>query len=640
MNIVDGIPILGIKPQYCLIIILSLFLVLPASLSTGSSPANNGFEKFFVGGNGSGNYSTIQEAIDIADPGDTIFVFTGIYSENILINKSIYLRGEGNHNTIIKNQDSLHTVYVTANYVTLDNFTIQGTPSPDYYNASIKFSDGSSHNTVTNCILLDNYYGIWLYSSKYNDINNCVFSQNTIGVWVHHMSNYNTIHDCTISNNSESGIYFCCMSSHNTIYHNTISFNGVGAKVDSPNNPNFENTFYLNNFVNNSKNARNSAVYKNFWDNGSRGNYWSDYDEGSEGAWDNDSDGIVDSPYVLSLSQDSGEADNYDNYPLRYPWQRDIVNLPHVLLVSPHDGMSLNGIVMISGTADDFYDSLQRVEIRFDEGPWITANGTKNWTYNWNTTAIDDGTHTISVRSFNGHQYSVIETITVSTMNTPDNNLPIVSITFPLTGTIVSGDVEIRGEAIDSDGIIQKVEIKTDNSSWNVVNGTSPWSTLCNTHLIPNGDHRIYVRSYDGRNYSPIHNITVTVFNNHLPQVIITVPLNGDVVSGNLTIQGIASDMDGNDTLQKVQVRINTGEWCNANGTNTWQYLWNPSSDIIDEGSYIIYVRAWDGYNYSAPHQIMLIVDYGGNQDDTPGFEFLVVLLAFMSHIIYINRKK
>ena len=321
MNIIDGIPIITIKPHHCFIIILSLFLVLPASLSTGSSPVDNESPKFFVGGSGPGNYSTIQEAIDTANPGDTIFVFTGIYIENIVINKSIYLIGEDKYNTIIKNHDSIHTVYISSTSATLSNFTIKGDYNLDYYNASVKFSEYSFHNTITNCNLLDNYYGIWLYSSKDNNINNCTFSQNIIGLWVHHMSNYNTIHDCIISNNSESGIYFCCTSARNTIYCNTISFNDIGAKVDSPvaTLPDFENTFYLNNFIDNSKNARNSAVYKNFWDNGFQGNYWSDYDEENEGAYDNDSNGVIDSPYVLSESQGSGEADNYDNYPLRYP---------------------------------------------------------------------------------------------------------------------------------------------------------------------------------------------------------------------------------------------------------------------------------------------------------------------------------
>ena len=43
------------------------------------------------------------------------------------------------------------------------------------------------------------------------------------------------------------------------------------------------------------------------------GNYWDDFDELSEGAWDNNSDGIVDSLYTIL------GGSNQDLYPLMYP---------------------------------------------------------------------------------------------------------------------------------------------------------------------------------------------------------------------------------------------------------------------------------------------------------------------------------
>lgn len=73
-------------------------------------------------------------------------------------------------------------------------------------------------------------------------------------------------------------------------------------------------------------------VSHNFWDNGSMGNYWSNYN-GTDANWD----GIGDEPYVLKLSVEHFEGENTeiigdsDNYPLMNPL--DIVNvgfeLPH-----------------------------------------------------------------------------------------------------------------------------------------------------------------------------------------------------------------------------------------------------------------------------------------------------------------------
>lgn len=47
-----------------------------------------------VSQSGDGNYTTIQEALDNSNEGDTIFVRSGTYKEHLSVSHTLYLSGE------------------------------------------------------------------------------------------------------------------------------------------------------------------------------------------------------------------------------------------------------------------------------------------------------------------------------------------------------------------------------------------------------------------------------------------------------------------------------------------------------------------------------------------------------------------
>jgi len=100
-------------------------------------------------------------------------------------------------------------------------------------------------------------------------------------------------------------------SSNSVIKENIIQHSNYGIYL---NNKSKNNVIYHNNFLSNTQNANDSGT--NTWNNGypSGGNYWSDFDEVSEGAYDNNSDGIVDLLYNIS------GGNNRDRYPLMKPF--------------------------------------------------------------------------------------------------------------------------------------------------------------------------------------------------------------------------------------------------------------------------------------------------------------------------------
>ena len=58
-----------------------------------------------------GDYSTIQAAINAANPGDTVKVAVGTYDEQVVINKSLTLQGAGDTTIINPSADNLTQVF-------------------------------------------------------------------------------------------------------------------------------------------------------------------------------------------------------------------------------------------------------------------------------------------------------------------------------------------------------------------------------------------------------------------------------------------------------------------------------------------------------------------------------------------------
>ncbi|KAA0013352.1 MAG: hypothetical protein FE041_03060 [Thermoplasmata archaeon] len=61
--------------------------------------------------------------------------------------------------------------------------------------------------------------------------------------------------------------------------------------------------------------------------------------------------------------------------------------------------------------------------------------------------------------------------------------------------------------------------------------------------------------------------------------------------------------MDGNETLQKVEIRIDDGEWQNATGTLNWTYIHTKNWKM----EIILYTRSYDGEDYS--NEVSIIIE-------------------------------
>jgi parallel beta-helix repeat protein len=216
----------------------------------------------YVGGGGMGNFSTIQEGIDASNPGDTVFVYNGTYYENVLVNKTVNLVGEGRDNVTIDGNGFWEAVTITAENVNITGFNITNGSTGILCSASFASIAGNTvfdnefygiyllPTTRQNVILNNNFSinwgaSIYLESSDNNTISGNNITQTLGDAGIHLITSpNNTLANNNVVSNFKFGIIMESFSANNLIVGNNISDNEDGIGLDSSDN----NTIY-NNYI-------------------------------------------------------------------------------------------------------------------------------------------------------------------------------------------------------------------------------------------------------------------------------------------------------------------------------------------------------------------------------------------------------
>lgn len=167
------------------------------------------------------HHRTIQEALDLAAPGDIVTVKPGSYPENIVIKRPVTLRSaSGPTATTIKAVKTDEPI-ISINDAT--GVSVEGISATGSEVAGIRLTR-SSGATIKGNHLTGNLYGIALYDSNDNTIEgNTADLNENYGIYLE-KSHRNTVVKNSASSNGDRGI-FISASDSNTVIGNTANLN-------------------------------------------------------------------------------------------------------------------------------------------------------------------------------------------------------------------------------------------------------------------------------------------------------------------------------------------------------------------------------------------------------------------------------
>ena len=317
-----------------------IFLLVLGATATQASAA-----VFTVGINGGENYTSIQEAVNNSQNGDTIVVSPGIYIENVNVTKELAIvsktdvSGDMANRTYVIGAIPANDVFsIKSNNVRITGFHIMGGPSGiDAYQEVGIYLEGVQNCSLSNNTLMLNDVGIGLENSQGNFLDNNQICLGSTGI-ILSRSNENKLSNNLVETNDE-GILLD-NSTNNTLMNNTAKSNDIGLLLGTSrtnmleNNSISKNSYGVvlenmaesNTLTNNSLSMNGLGIYlrgatsnmislnkffnfinavdegTNSWNSSSAGNKWKDYN-----GTDADGNGIGDTPYVVN--QTTGSID-------------------------------------------------------------------------------------------------------------------------------------------------------------------------------------------------------------------------------------------------------------------------------------------------------------------------------------------
>ncbi|MGC9308266.1 MAG: NosD domain-containing protein, partial [Thermoplasmatota archaeon] len=355
---------------------------------------------------------------------------------------------------------------------------------------------------MENTIISHNQHGIYTYCHQGSYANAdyclsttaCIFSHQGKGILLDHAEGA-IIVMCNFTDNTQ-GIYVLANSNGNIFHHN--------------------------NFFNNTNQSHDEG--SNLWDDGSEGNYWSDFDEASEGAYDNNSDGIADSPYnILGGS-------NKDWYPLMEPCVADTTPPDTYITSCPSGYMNIStAIINWTGSDDQTPTGDLTYSYRLDNwsSTWSPWTSTSTITY----PSLPDGRYTfyVKTRDASGN----IDATPASESFTVDTTPPVIKYTGLHHMELICNNAVLNANVTDASPLTDiRCEVDDQRYNFTTENGSKYLFSVYDS-TIGRGMHTMTIVAQDIAGHTARVAFNVTMAN---LEVVPAVPTDTDEITMNLRL--------------------------------------------------------------------------------------------------------
>jgi hypothetical protein len=183
-------------------------------------------------------------------------------------------------------------------------------------------------------------------------------------------------------------------------------------------------------------------------------------------------------------------------------------------------------------------------------------------------------------------------------------DLPVALVNLPREDEVLITDFAVSGIMYDDDQIA-RVWYSVDGGREVPLESVNAYSIPLGIQDLGDNEHTITIAAEDiyGVRGNPVRRkFRVSTGE---PRAGVNRPGFEEISTGTFTISGAASDAN---RIERVQVSLDNGNSYNdALGTENWSYTFN--SKILQDGTHVVFIRAWDRYGISGFYSSLINVD-------------------------------